>query len=161
MEGSSRAYHVKEISQSVAGVSQFGRAIANMGALNAGDIVSDLVIGSSNDSPLPGVGSVGIYFMNPTAAIHDVPSPPPLPPPPLSRGVGTAPALPLGATDSGDALTTGGNNRDGVLIGLWVILVIAGFLCGSWALYFYARGHASSELYKTNYLMGPFESAAS
>lgn len=67
-----------------------------------------------------------------------------------------------GGVSVNDALTGGDiSERDGVLIGLWVVLVVFIFLLGSWAFYFrWYRGHKFSELYKTSYLWGPVGSAA-
>lgn len=121
----------------------FGRALAPLGALDTDDIVSDLAVGSRSEFPAPGSGAVAVVFF-------DYPRmPPPPPSPPVSLDIGGASAL----SSSGDSFA------DGVVIGAWITLPIMGFLLGAWWYYFsYYRGHRLSELFKTGYLIGPAES---
>ena len=127
----------------------FGRAITSLGALNAEDVVSDLAVGAGSDFPQTGMGAVSVLFLEAVT-----PSPPP-PSPPQLVGYGG------GATAS--ALSSGvDTSLDGVLIGAWIVLPILAFLMCAWGFYyFYYRGHRFNELYKSNYLLGPSESAIS
>jgi len=130
---------------SCSNVTNFGRAIASLGALNSEDIVNDLAVGSASDYPAAATGAVSVLFLDPIT-----PSPsPPMPPPAVIEGAGAS------------ALSESGL-QSAVLVGAWVVLPILFCLLGTWSVYFFCyRGHSFKDLYKTNYLLGPAETTLS
>ena len=158
-------------------VTQFGRAIVSLGAMNLGDIVDDLAIGARLDRQpaLPGTGLIAFLFfadMSETVAYppsippHDAlpPSPeptlpiapPPSPSPPMqSDEIATvaAPPSPPGVPSidvltGSEALTEDGSG--GIFIKAWVVSLIGMLaLLGACALYHFGyRQHRPVELVK-------------
>lgn len=130
----------------------FGRAIASLGALNSDDIVSDLVIGSANDYPENAMGAVAVIFL---AANLQPPSPPAGPP--------TRPPASPGDVQLGDLAALSANDGslvDGAAIGAWAAVPILVFFAVvfSWY-YFQNRGHAVKSL--KHYLLKPSDAAFS
>ena len=154
--GGFSAYHRVLVGASSSSVSNFGRALADLGAVNLDDIVSDVAIGARDDLMGEAVGSVGLHFMAASTPLFPAAPPPTSPVDYGGNGSGTQ-------TGSDDLASDGSfSSRDGFLIGLWVIIPILISLLASWLLYFRCmRKHTFAELYKTNYVFGPAESALS